>query len=287
MGSLHVAERPRPASERSSRPRIGVVKLASCDGCQLTLLDLEDELLAIAERVDLVEFAEATSRRSAGPFDVLFVEGSISTPEQLEEIVRLRAVSRRLVTIGACATAGGIQALRNWFDHDAIRTSIYPDPADVESLSQARPVADVVAVDAELRGCPISPHQLREFLTALVTGRRPQLPDEAVCLECKRRGIVCVAVARGVPCLGPVTRTGCGALCPAFERGCYGCFGPREAANTRALAAWFERERPAGEVARLFAGFTAWAPPFRATLDAHGGPPSMDVAPAPLEARRA
>jgi coenzyme F420-reducing hydrogenase gamma subunit len=255
------------------RPRIGIVKFASCDGCQLTLLDLEDELLTIADRVDLVEFAEATSRRSAGPYDVLFVEGSISTAEQAAEIARLRAVSHRVVTIGACATAGGIQAIRNWFDHDAIRAAVYPEPSYVESLAQARPVSDFIAVDAELRGCPISPAQLREFLVGLVTGRRPQLPDEAVCIECKRRGVVCIAVARGVPCLGPVTRTGCGAICPAYGRGCYGCFGPRESANTASLARWLSSRDDAADVARLFAGFTAWSGPFRAAIDAAGGPP--------------
>jgi coenzyme F420-reducing hydrogenase gamma subunit len=262
-----------PRATSPKRPRIGIVKFASCDGCQLTLLDLEDELLAIAQRVDVVEFAEATSRRSAGPFDVLFVEGSVSTQEQAEEIARLRAVSQRLVTIGACATAGGIQAIRNWFDHDEIRAAVYPQPGYVESLAQARPVADFVAVDAELRGCPIAPGQLREFLVALTTGRRPQLPDEAVCLECKRRGVVCVAVAQGIACLGPVTRTGCGAICPAYGRGCYGCFGPREAANTTSLAAWLGDRRSAAEVGRLFAGFTAWSPPFRSVIDAGGGAP--------------
>jgi sulfhydrogenase subunit delta len=267
--------RPGPRAATPRRPRIGIVKFASCDGCQLTLLDLEDELLAIAERVDVVEFAEATSHRSAGPFDVLFVEGSISTPEQAEEIARLRAVSHRLVTIGACATAGGIQAIRNWLDHDEVRAAVYPEPRYIESLAQTRPVVDFVAVDGELRGCPISPGQLREFLGALVTGRRPQLPDEAVCLECKRRGVVCVAVAGGIPCLGPVTRTGCGAICPAYGRGCYGCFGPRESANTVSLAAWLSDDRSARDVGRLFAGFTAWSGPFRSTIDAHGGPPGM------------
>ena len=270
--------RHSPRATAHNRPRIGVVKFASCDGCQLTLLDLEDELLAIAEKVEIVEFAEATSRRSAGPFDVLFVEGSISTPEQVEEIARLRAVTRRLVTIGACATAGGIQAIRNWMDHEEVRAAVYPEPRYVESLAMAHPVADFVAVDAELRGCPISPAQLREFLIALVTGRRPQLPDEAVCLECKRRGIVCVAVAKGIACLGPVTRTGCGALCPAYGRGCYGCFGPRESAHTSSLAAWLADGRSAAEVGRLFAGFTAWSEPFRSVIDAHGGPPDRKAA---------
>ena len=261
----------RPTAPR--RPRIGVVKFASCDGCQLTLLDLEDDLLAIADRVDIIEFAEATSKRSSGPFDILFVEGSISTPEQAVEIVQLRAAASTLVTIGACATSGGIQALRNWADHDAVRSLVYPNPEYVESLATATPVAEHVTVDAELRGCPISPDQLREFVTATLAGRRPNLPDKAVCVECKRRNVVCVAVAEGLTCLGPVTRGGCGALCPAFGRGCYGCFGPREAANGAGLATWLERDGLPADVARSFALFNAWSPPFRRVIDAAGGPP--------------
>jgi len=279
--------RAHPRSVIPERPRIGVVKLASCDGCQLTLLDLEDELLAIAERVDIVEFPEATSRRSSGPFDVLLVEGSVSTAEQAQELARLRAVTHRLITIGACATAGGIQAIRNWLDHETIRHAIYPEPGYVDSLATSRPVADFVAVDGELRGCPISPAQLRELLTSLTTGRRAQLPDEAVCLECKRRGAVCVAVAGGIACLGPVTRAGCGAICPAYGRGCYGCFGPRESANTASLASWFAADRDPAAVSRLFAGFTAWAPPFRAVIDANGGVPRPAATPLPARAERA
>jgi sulfhydrogenase subunit delta len=272
----------RPAGTRAGvarRPRLGIVKMASCDGCQLTLLDLEDQLLDIVERFELVEFAEASSHRSSGPFDILLVEGSVSTPEQAEEIVRLRREARLLVTIGACATAGGIQALRNWADHDAWSAAVYPQPELVESLATATPIRDHVTVDAELRGCPISPGQLLELITALRVGRRPQLPDESVCADCKRRGTVCVLVSGGGPCLGPVTQTGCGALCPAFGRGCYGCFGPYDMANATSLARSLGRTGPGGmgrserEVASLFAGFTAWAPPFRAVIDRHGGPP--------------
>jgi coenzyme F420-reducing hydrogenase gamma subunit len=257
---------------------VGVVKFASCDGCQLTILDLEDDLLAVTERFEFVEFAEATSRRSSGPFDVLLVEGSISTPEQAVEIVRLRAAARMLVTIGACASAGGIQALRTAAEHEAFRAAVYPAPAFVDSLAEATPIAAHVTVDAELRGCPIDPSQLLELLTALTTGRRPQLPNEAVCLECKRRGVACVVVARGLPCLGPVTQTGCGAICPLFGRGCYGCFGPREGANTRSLAAWFiagagDQPRNPADVGRLFAGFNGAAAPLRETTDALGGRP--------------
>jgi sulfhydrogenase subunit delta len=284
-------EQPRQGSGRAaapSRPRVGVVKFASCDGCQLTLLDLEDELLAVADRFEIVEFAEATSRRSSGPFDVLFVEGSISTPEQAVEIARLRAVTKVLVTIGACATVGGIQALRTAAQHEAFRAAVYPSPAFVDSLDVASPVADLVTVDAELRGCPIDGGQLLELLTAVATGRRPQLPDQAVCLECKRRGVACVVVARGLPCLGPVTQTGCGAICPAMGRGCYGCFGPREAANVDSLAAWFisgqaaargEGPREPADVGRLFAGFTGAAPAFRGVTDRLRGLPVLPLRP--------
>jgi sulfhydrogenase subunit delta len=290
---------PRPVEPRgrsgreaaANRPRVGVVKFASCDGCQLTILDLEDELLALTERFEFVEFAEATSRRSSGPFDVLFVEGSISTPEQAVEIVRLGAVTRTLVTIGACASAGGIEALRTAAEHEAFRAAVYPAPAFVDSLAIASPIASYVTVDFELRGCPIDGHQLVELLTSVTTGRRPQLPDQAVCLECKRRGYECVVVTRGEPCLGPVTQTGCGAICPGMGRGCYGCFGPREGANVDSLAAWYltgpdglAGHRAAQDVGRLFAGFTGASPAFWAVTDRLGGRPPIQLRPATARA---
>jgi sulfhydrogenase subunit delta len=256
------------------RLRVGIVKMASCDGCQLTLLDLEDELLALADRFEIVEFPEASSMRSAGPYDVLLVEGSVSTPDQAKEVAELRRQAKLLVTIGACASYGGIQALRNWSNHDAFRAAVYAHPEYVESLATATPVSEHVKVDMELHGCPISPEQLREVLVSVAVGRRPQIREEAVCLECKRKGAVCVMVAQGVPCLGPVTQSGCGALCPTFGRGCYGCFGPREQANAASLARTFALGgREDQDVSRLFAGFTGWSPPFRAVLGEYGGPP--------------
>jgi coenzyme F420-reducing hydrogenase gamma subunit len=256
----------------SIRPRVGVVKLTSCDGCQLTILDLEEELLSIVETFDIVDFPEAISNRSAGPYDILFVEGSVSAPDQVERLAELRARSKLLVAIGACATAGGIQALRNWGDVGDWAASVYPDPALLQVLDRVTPVSDHVKVDVEVRGCPISPDQLRELLAALLAGRRPQLPDEAVCLECKRRGLTCVVVAAGATCLGPVTRAGCGAICPSFGRGCYGCFGPREQPNVASLVSRFEASGLAPDEARLrFAGFTAWAEPYRAVIPPEGG----------------
>jgi len=261
------------------RPRLGVVKMASCDGCQLTLLDLDDELLALAEQVDIVEFSEASSRRSEGPYDILLVEGSVSTPEQAAEIRRLRRESRTLVTIGACAQAGGVQALRNWMELDEVAASVYANPDLIESLEHSSPVSRVVNVDAEIPGCPVSRSQIRELLAATLVGRRPQLPDEAVCLECKRRGIPCLLVTGTAPCLGPITRTGCGALCPSVGRGCFGCFGPRENVNVTSLATGGHpnADDAATRPLRPVPLFTSWARQWR---DAHDATP----APSPSEA---
>jgi coenzyme F420-reducing hydrogenase gamma subunit len=265
--------------------RVGVVKFASCDGCQLAFLDLGPALLDIGARFSIVEFGEASSDRSPdGPFDILFVEGSISTADQLRHIRHLRDRTTLLVTIGACATSGGVQALRAWAAHDGgiagVVAAVYANPEYVDTLATATPIADHVQVDAELRGCPIDTRQLVELLTATAIGRRPQLPSEAVCVECKRAGRVCVMVAHGEPCLGPIISTGCGALCPGLARGCYGCFGPRESANGESLAGWFRG--PLGltdeRVAAKFAGFTAWAPEMREIIDAAGGPPGMRAA---------
>jgi coenzyme F420-reducing hydrogenase gamma subunit len=256
------------------RARVGVVKYASCDGCQLTILDLEDDLLGLAGMVEFVEFPEAVSGRSTGPFDLLLVEGSVSTPFQEREIRELREQAALLVTIGACASSGGIQALRNFLDHDEVRAAVYAHPAFIDSLEHALPVRDIVPVDLELRGCPINPGQLREVLTAVLAGRRPQVREEAVCMECKRRNLACVLVARGEPCLGPVTQAGCGAICPAMARGCFGCFGPKEAANAMGLARRLVASgQPPEVVGRLFAGINAWAEPFRAVVTELGGGP--------------
>jgi coenzyme F420-reducing hydrogenase gamma subunit len=256
---------------RRVRPRLGVFKLASCDGCQLTLLDCEDELLALAAQIDIVHFPEASSRTMPeGPFDLTLVEGSISTPEQLTEIYHIRERSRVLVTIGACATSGGIQALRNFVTDDDWAGIVYANPQYVATLATSTPVADHVRVDFELRGCPINKTQLIEVITAFLVGRSPAIPNESVCLECKRRGTVCVTVARAIPCLGPVTHAGCGTICPAYGRGCYGCFGPRENAATEPLADSMRRlGMHDAEIARAFRLFTGYATAFRKESERH------------------
>jgi coenzyme F420-reducing hydrogenase gamma subunit len=222
-------------SGSAAGPSLAVWKFASCDGCQLTLLDCEDELLAVARSVQIAHFLEASSAVVEGPYDVSLVEGSVTTDADRQRIQRIREQSRILVTIGACATAGGIQALRNVADVDEFRRIVYARPQYVDTLTTSTPISAHVPVDHELRGCPIDRRQLLELLTALLAGRRPDLATHSVCQECKLRGTSCVLVARGTPCLGPVTQAGCGAICPAYDRGCFGCFGPMPGANTAAL----------------------------------------------------
>ncbi|MFZ6182800.1 oxidoreductase [Nannocystis pusilla] len=256
---------------RKRRPKLAVWKFASCDGCQLTLLDCEDELLAVAEALQIAYFREATSANSGGPYDVSLIEGSITTADDAERIRRVRAVSRFLVTIGACATAGGIQALRNFRDHAEMLRVVYARPEYIDSLATSTAIAEHVPVDFELRGCPIDKRQLIEVLSAYLHGRRPAVASHSTCVECKMRGVVCVMVAHGTPCMGPVTHAGCGALCPSYTRGCYGCYGPAEAPNTASLARRFVQMGVSeGGVRRAFHTFNANAEPFRQEGLAHG-----------------
>ncbi|MBI5867744.1 MAG: oxidoreductase [candidate division Zixibacteria bacterium] len=222
---------------RHAKPRLAVWKFSSCDGCQLSLLDCEDELLAVAGAVEIANFPEASRAIGKGPYDLSLVEGSITTPHDAERIHRVRRLSKFLITIGACATAGGIQALRNFHDVRSYISAVYPSPEFIETLSKSTPISDHVKVDMELRGCPINKYQLVEILSAILNKRKPGISSHSVCIECKRRGTVCLMVAQGIPCLGPVTHAGCGAICPSYNRGCYGCFGPKETPNTESLAA--------------------------------------------------
>jgi len=256
-------------------PTLAVWKFASCDGCQLTLLDCEDELLALAGRVDIAHFLEASSAVADGPYDVSLVEGSVTTTADVERIARVRAQSKVLVTIGACATAGGVQALRNFADVKEFASVVYARPDYIDTLATSTPIASHVLVDYELRGCPIDRRQLLELLTALLAGRRPHLPTHSVCFECKTRGTTCVLVT-GTPCLGPVTQSGCGALCPAYGRGCYGCFGPMPDANPSSLMG---KLRALGmgdaELVRVFRTFNAVAPAFRRAAETVGAAPAV------------
>jgi coenzyme F420-reducing hydrogenase gamma subunit len=249
------------------RPKLAVWKFSSCDGCQLSLLDCEDELLAVAGALEISYFLEATRAEIAGPYDVSLVEGSVTTPHEAERIREVRANSRALITIGACATSGGIQALRNFADVQEFTRIVYASPDYIQTLTTSTPISANVPVDFELQGCPISKEQLLEVISAYLNRRRPRVRPHSVCVECKRRGNVCVMVAHGTPCLGPVTHAGCGALCPTYDRGCYGCYGPKETPNTESLNAWSGLEER--DLVRVYRTFNAARQPFRDTSVRH------------------
>ena len=253
-----------------SVPTLAVWKFASCDGCQLNFLDLEDELLVLSQTLRIDRFTEMSSAIVEGPYDVSIVEGSITNLHDAERIHEVREQSRALITIGACATAGGIQALRNFADVGEYTRIVYASPEYISTLRDSTPISAHVPVDFELRGCPINKEQLLEVIGAHLAGRRPRIREHSVCVECKRRGTVCVMVAHGTPCLGPVTHAGCGAICPAYDRGCFGCYGPMESPNTAALSAELQGQGARElDLLRIYRTFNAGAPAFKEASEAH------------------
>lgn len=256
--------------DRLRKPKLAVWKFASCDGCQLSLLDCEDELLAIAGAIDIAYFPEASRAMVKGPYDLSLVEGSITTSHDAERIHKIRRDSKFLVTIGACATAGGIQALRNFRNVREFVSLVYASPEYISTLDKSTPISGHIRVDFELRGCPISKEQLVEVVSAYLNGRKPNIPNHSLCIDCKRSGVTCVMVAHGTPCLGPVTQSGCGVLCPKYRRGCYGCFGPKETSNAHSLAQWLPKLGwSRRDILQAFRTYNAEAPAFRKESAAH------------------
>jgi coenzyme F420-reducing hydrogenase gamma subunit len=257
-------------SRREPLPKLAVWKFASCDGCQLSLLDFEQELVALPGQIEVAYFLEASSGTIEGPYDLSLVEGSITTPEDAERIEEIRRQSRRLVTIGACATSGGIQALRNFADVEEFMSVVYAEPAYISTLADSTAISANVHVDFELQGCPVDRHQLLEVISAFLNERRPAIASHSVCVECKRAGNVCVMVAHGTHCLGPVTHAGCGALCPGYDRGCYGCFGPMESPNAPSLSGWLlGLGVDEVDLVRVYRTFHAAREPFQTESRAH------------------
>lgn len=223
------------------KPRVGIFKFASCDGCQLTLLNSEDEFLHIVELFDISYFREASDKPLRGQFDISIVEGSLSADWQKKDLADIRERSRNVITIGACATAGGLQALRNWGSLPDYKNHVYPSPELIDVLSTSTPIADHIFVDYELWGCPINSTAFSEVLVSLLVGKKPGVPKYSLCMECKHQGIPCLLVSHAEPCLGPITKAGCDALCMSRGRPCYGCFGPKEDANINSLLKHFQK----------------------------------------------
>jgi sulfhydrogenase subunit delta len=228
-------------STMAKKISIAVHKFTSCDGCQLAFLNMGEDLLALAEVAEFVHFTELGLVNPEAKVDVAFVEGSISTSEELERIQRIRSNSSYLITIGACATAGGIQALRNFSDAKKWMREIYAKPETISSLKTSTAISEHIKVDFELWGCPVNGKQVLDVLRALLQLTTPRVRRDSVCMECKRQGHVCVLVTKGTPCMGPVTQTGCGALCPGAARDCYACYGPSDNPNVESLSARFSQ----------------------------------------------
>ena len=246
-----------------AKPRLAVYKFTSCDGCQLALLNAGEAFLILTELVDVVHFAEAGMVEPEAMVDIVFVEGSISTPDEITRIKKIRANAKHLITIGACATAGGIQALRNTASHKEWMASIYATPETIQTLASSTGISSHVKVDWELWGCPVNTHQVLTTVRSLLFGTAPKMNRDTVCIECKRRGNTCVVVTKGEPCMGPVTQTGCGALCPSMGRACYACYGPSENPNTASLAALFKKNGLTNEaIAKQFLHINNQAPVF-------------------------
>jgi sulfhydrogenase subunit delta len=255
----------------TNKPSLAVWKFASCDGCQLSLLDCEDELLAIAGAIQIANFPEASRAVVKGPYDLSLVEGSITTSHDAERIQKVRRISKYLVTIGACATSGGIQALRNFADVGEYTRLVYAQPRFIQALATSTPIKRHVYVDFELQGCPVNKAQLLEVIAAFLHGRKPNVPAHSVCIECKRRGLVCVMAAHGTPCMGPITHAGCNALCPAFHRGCISCYGPMESPNTRSLTDHFSTlGMTRDDILRSFRTFYAGSEVYKEESKQHG-----------------
>jgi coenzyme F420-reducing hydrogenase gamma subunit len=255
---------------KTRKPKLAVFKLSSCDGCQLSLLDAEDELLEFFNEIEIAYFPEASSRMLKGPYDIAVVEGSITTPHNVESALEIRKSCKYLITIGACATAGGIQALKNWKDVKEFVKIVYPTPEYITSLVRSMPVASYVNVDFELRGCPVNKYQLIEVIMAFLQKRKPNINTGSTCIECKLKGNVCVMVTQGIACMGPITHEGCGAICPSYNRGCYGCFGPTVPANTKSLVKKFkELDYTSFEVMTMLRSYNAYAEQFRKESEAN------------------
>ena len=255
-------------SKESSKVRLAVFKLTSCSGCQQQLIDLGENLIALTDKVEIAYFLEASSKTDPGPYDVALIEGSVSTPHEAELVKQIREKSRIVVAVGSCATYGGIQSLRNWLNLEEVKKNVYSNPDWIKALEKSSSVSEYVDVDYEVSGCPANKFQLFSLLKQLIIGKRPYHREESLCQECKRKGNVCVAVAKGIPCLGPVVKEGCGALCPSYGRGCYGCFGPMVDPKPDALSKRFEElELPKEEIILKFKGITGWSDPFRRFLE--------------------
>jgi sulfhydrogenase subunit delta len=208
-----------------SKPRVAIFDFACCEGCQLQIVNLEEEILDLIGAVDVVEWREAMAETST-EYDIAIIEGSITRPEDEERIKEIRDRAKVLIAIGACATIGGINKLKNNFELDEVRECVYGKAGKMEHLdtSMTKAIDEVVKVDFKIHGCPMNAEEFTYAVRCLLMGKTPEIPDYPVCVECKLKENVCRWEYDEI-CLGPITRAGCGAKCPSASFRCFGCRG--------------------------------------------------------------
>lgn len=208
-----------------SKPRVAIFDFASCEGCQLQIVNMEEELLDLISVIEPVEWREAISDHS-DEYSIAIVEGSITRPEDEQRLKEIRERADILIALGACATMGGVNKLKNRFDMDDVKNCVYGDSADMSHLETAPTMAldEVVKVDYRVHGCPINNKEFAYIIRSLLMGKQPLIPTYPVCVECKKKGNICRYEYNEI-CLGPIVRAGCGATCPSSGFWCFGCRG--------------------------------------------------------------
>jgi len=223
------------AEGNGAKPRVAFFDFASCEGCQLTVVDCLQTHLDLLQSVDIVEFREAMSERS-DDYLVAFVEGSVTRPSDEARLQAIRQRAAIVIALGACAHIGGVNTVRHGLPFDDLRQTVYGEEGKRYETGEARPIGAVIPVDGAVPGCPIDRQEFIRIVRGLLQGRLPRLPEYPVCVECKLRENACL-VLNGEVCLGSVTRAGCGAICPTYQTACEGCRGLMPDANLPGLRA--------------------------------------------------
>ncbi len=206
-----------------SKPRIAFFDFASCEGCQLEALNFVDEFLALLEHVDIVNFREAMTEVDWN-IDVAFVEGSVTREQDISRLKNIREHAGKVIALGACACTGGVNAIKNTRPLDDVRSDVYGDKKDWFPTFATRPIDQVVKVDGYIYGCPIDRNDFLKNVQLILMGKMTLRHNDPVCVECKLKENECL-LSLGIPCMGPITRGGCGAIDPTYGHPCTGCRG--------------------------------------------------------------
>ena len=229
-----------------SKPKVAFISLTSCEGCQMTLIDLGKDFLKLLEFIEiskhrLLEEKPSSAKASAGKYDLCFIEGSPLYQKNIEALTDLRARSKVIVVLGGCADSGCVYALKNYTDKDKAVKKVYPKSYQTVFNPVVTGIAAVIKVDYVLPGCPITAAEFVDFVTQVLAQKNYQRSARPVCYECQQAGNSCLLQA-GKPCLGPVMQGGCQAICPSAGMPCQGCRGPLKA------AAWPSLEQKLKEI---------------------------------------